>query len=199
MAPDSAPVARVPTLIEAYPYPWDGIIPRLIVREGGEVDDPDDRGGHTKHGITERVWRAHLVDRGEPWRPVSSITVADAAEVYWVRYVQDVHLRLEALPCGPVLLEVMLDTALLFGPARAARWLQRAIAWCRPGMPIVVDGVIGAKTRVLLAGCDERRLIGCMVAERCLRHAKVCQEDASQVRFIGGWITRATGWLLKAG
>jgi lysozyme family protein len=109
---------------------------RAMMRwEKGYADHPRDPGGKTMDGVTERVFHAWLNRRGEPLRPVRSITEAEKMAIYRTQYWDAVSA--EELPPGLDL--VVFDAAVNSGPGRAARWLQAALG-------VAQDGQIGNVT-----------------------------------------------------
>lgn len=103
---------------------------RLIGHEGGYVDHPDDPGGATRWGVTERVARANGY-RGA----MRDFPLSDARRIYRALYWDAV--RADELP--PAVRFDVFDAAVNSGVAQAAKWLQRAIG-------VRDDGVIGPAT-----------------------------------------------------
>ena len=133
----------------------DQIIDDLIEREGGYVHDPADRGGPTKHGITQRAlraWRGHAVTADD----VRHLTEEEARAIYHRRYVSEPGFT--TLP-DPLRAQVV-DDGVMSGPRQAVRDLQRAIG-C-----VQVDGVLGPKTRRALARQGHRVVHARLIQER---------------------------------
>ncbi len=71
-------------------------VERTMLFEGGWSDDPDDRGGRTKYGITEGTWQTFR-NRGL-WKgailpsDVANITREHAIHVYMHLYWDEIHL-----------------------------------------------------------------------------------------------------------
>ena len=66
----------------------DQILDDVIRREGSYVHDPQDRGGPTKYGITQRTlraWRGQAVTAED----VRQVTRDEARAIYRRRYVDD--------------------------------------------------------------------------------------------------------------
>lgn len=103
---------------------------RVIAHEGGFVDHPDDPGGATRFGVTERVARENGY-RGS----MRDFPLAEARRIYRAKYWDAV--RADELPAA-VRFDVF-DAAINSGPAQAIRWLQRAIG-------VRDDGVVGPAT-----------------------------------------------------
>lgn len=102
----------------------------LLETEGGYVNDPDDPGGETNHGITVAVARQNGYHG-----PMRSIPMSIVEHIYKKKY-WDV-CKCDDLP-STIRFEVF-DTAVNQGPVMAAKFLQRALR-------INDDGVIGQRT-----------------------------------------------------
>lgn len=154
----------------------DNIIAKIIVREGGdrETNDPLDKGGRTKFGISEAA-NPDLWKNGPP-------TLEMAVKRYKERYcagfdqIQDASVA-----------EFLIDWAVLSGRNAAIKGLQRAVG-------TKVDGMLGPHT----IGETNRRVSGLvnkLVKERVLHVAAIVKADPSQVRFLKGWLNRALEFL----
>ena len=109
--------------------------------EGGYSDHPDDPGGATMKGVTQRVYHSWLRDQGLPTRPVRSIKQHELEAIYRWRYWGPAHCA--ELP-DPLDI-IHMDAAVNTGYRQAIRLLQRAAG-------STVDGVWGPMTR---AAVDE--------------------------------------------
>ena len=139
----------------------------LILRlEGGDTNDPLDRGGFTRFGIAQA---------SHPNIDVAALTKADAAEIYLNQYWKP--LRCGDMP--PAVAIVAFDCAVNQGPGIAARLLQRAAR-------VREDGVIGPHTLAAISGAPEAVLDDFMVG-RLLRYTDTGNFD----RFGKGWFARA--------
>ena len=99
----------------------EAMIAQLIAREGGYVDDPADRGGRTRYGITEAVARAQGY-RGD----MRALPKAQAADIY--RRLYWLQPRLDAVAAlAPRLAAELFDTGTNMGPAIAAGFLRRTL------------------------------------------------------------------------
>lgn len=99
--------------------------------EGGRVDHPNDPGGRTNLGITQRVYDRWRSRQGLPARDVFDIERTEADAIYRASYWS-------AAGCDelgwPIVL-VQFDTAVNCGVSRALRWLadsaQDPVAYCQ--------------------------------------------------------------------
>ena len=57
----------------------------VLEREGGYVNDPDDKGGATNKGITQNTYNSWLKSVGKPAKDVKNITDAEVKEIYFKR------------------------------------------------------------------------------------------------------------------
>lgn len=151
--------------------------------EGAHTNDPVDRGGATRYGITEAVARRHGYTGS-----MAELPYELAAEIYRADYWAP--LRLDELTSERVADKVF-DLAVNMGPAAGARILQRAIVI--NGGDLVVDGRVGPATLGAaneLASRHELALLAGVVGFAFQRYERLVERDPSQSRFIRGWLSR---------
>lgn len=99
------------------------IMKHVYVAEGGFVDDPDDRGGRTNKGVTQRAFDAYNKKNGLPLKDVKDITTEEATEFYRKEYwiasgadkIEDKNLAY-----------MHFDTAVNHGVGRAKKLLEQS-------------------------------------------------------------------------
>ena len=94
----------------------------VLKDEGGNDDDPDDPGGRTSRGITQREYDAWRKERGLPTLDVWAAPQTDIEGIYKTEYWDP---SCDAFPTG--LDYLYFDMAVNAGPYRAAVLLQRAL------------------------------------------------------------------------
>ena len=155
------------------------IIDGIIKREGGYVDNPADRGGATKYGITLNTlgaWRKRLVTRDD----MKELEEAEAFAIYDSEFLVKPKISL----IDNVSLRIfLLDSAVQHGPGRAIRWLQKAA-----GAP--VDGILGPVSLMAINRLDSDTLYKKLVAERCRFYGRLITKDPTQAVFAAGWANR---------
>lgn len=177
-----------------------GLIDRLIKREGGYVDHPFDPGGPTKYGVTQIAIddynRLMALEGGAPLQKVpAAIDRADAEAVhrkilssYHFDQIQDYLTR-----------EHVFDMATNHGPGRSILLLQEALNG--NGYPVSVDGVLGPETRDALHAAvtdvaSRRRLNNELVRLREEFYRKLVRQVPSKKTFEKGWLDRARSFRL---
>ena len=182
---------------------WDQVCTRVLRIEGGHVDDPVDRGGETKYGISLRFLKAAggLDANGDGFGDLdlNFDTVLDGQDIRALTPEIARSIYLKHFFIGPELWSLlrpydaaMFDQAVNGGTTAAIKILQRALN--RQGKPYLkVDGVLGPKTRAALA---ERLRYGYPVLqavreEAAERYRAIVRADPSQKRFLKGWERRA--------
>jgi len=103
---------------------------RLLGNEGGFVDHPQDPGGATNYGITQRVARAHGYQGDMRNLPIS-MAIGIYESDYWN------PIKADQLPDS--LRFHVFDAAVNSGPSQAIKWLQQAAG-------VTQDGIIGPRT-----------------------------------------------------
>lgn len=130
-------------------------IAEVIRREAGYVNDPQDSGGETNHGITKAVARAYGYQGA-----MRDLPVAVAQDIYLQRYwIEPGFALVDGI--APVLAECLLDYGVLTGQSTAAKHLQRSLNHLnRQGADyadVQVDGRIGQRTLEALAAYKAKR------------------------------------------
>lgn len=159
--------------------------------EGGEVNHPADRGGHTKYGVADAAdgkkdGMADLNRDGRPDIAIRDLTPAHAGPFYRTNYWLPARCdRVESV-C-PLIAIALFDGAVHHGPGRSVRQLQQALG-------IMADGVLGSLTlRVLAAktGRDGgRALLLALLEVRASFMLGIVRKDPSQWVNAWGWINR---------
>ena len=170
----------------------DEIIENVIRTEGGYVNDPADRGGETKYGITAAAARRNGYDG-----PIRDLPIELARRIYAKRYV--IEPRFDQVARIDVDVgEELIDTGVNMGPGRAAEWLQRWLNGLNSEgryEDLFVDGRVGKATLdALQAFLDWRRYDGKRVLLRGLngiqatRYLELAEARRDQRRFLFGWV-----------
>ena len=116
----------------------------VLKHEGGYVDDPDDRGGATNHGITQATladWRGKAVTAAD----VKAMTSTEAAAIYKARYWDKMNLDQIV---SQKLAEAVMEFGVNAGIKTAGKALQRAAHWVHGAGAgkLVEDSAIGPIT-----------------------------------------------------
>jgi lysozyme family protein len=163
----------------------------VLKHEGGYSDHPNDPGGATNFGITQRTFDAYQRDRGGPTYPVRNLkhpeVLAFYHAVFWT------PMGLDRLP--PEVALLVLDGAVNSGPRAGTLFAQRAYNIMRPTGwdEIKEDGVIGPNTRSALTkayGNAPKALLTCMLGERYLHFSVLVRRDDKFRSFMRGWANR---------
>jgi len=156
---------------------------RFVLRqEGGFVDNPDDPGGATNHGITQATYDRYRASQGVAPQAVSQITDAEVAEIYQTQYWSMCRCDvLEGLDGGLAL--AVFDTSVNSGVGEASRMLQQLLE-------VTADGVIGPQTLAALAGRDLKRLAEDYLWARLGFDAGIAQRRLNSRQFLLAWVNR---------
>lgn len=154
--------------------------------EGFYSNDPADRGGATKFGISLRFLKGLPKSAGDLDRDgdvdiddIRFVTLDQARSIYRDQFWNE--CRCGDLPPG--LDTVMLCTAVNHGPGYAKKLLQESLR-------VAVDGQIGDKTLAAARGARLAELIPEMLSRRALFYADIVRSNSTQARFERGWYRR---------
>jgi lysozyme family protein len=154
------------------------LVERVLAHEGGFIDHPQDPGGATNFGITERVARANGY-RGHMRNLPRETAVAIYRKGYWDAVNGD------QLPAA-VAFQVF-DAAVNHGVGNASRWIQRAAG-------VADDGKLGPVSMAAIAKADPADLVLRFNAVRLEFYTKL----TTWPTFGKGWARRVAGNLQLA-
>ncbi|MDM7458845.1 MAG: holin-associated N-acetylmuramidase [Paracoccus sp. (in: a-proteobacteria)] len=177
---------------------------QIVQREGGFVNDPDDPGGATKHGVTVGTMRSLGLDLNRDGRvdaaDVRALTRAQAEQIFIEHYFHKPRLAELPLQLQPGVFDMYVNAG-----ANAVKILQRLVT--RMGFPTTADGVIGPRTIAAVRSADRAAPLHLAdaygIARRNYYYALADQRPASR-KFArsksgakGGWIIRAEEFIAR--
>jgi lysozyme family protein len=154
----------------------------LIGIEGGYVNDPTDRGGETKYGISKRSY---------PNLDIKNLTLEKAKEIYledyWKGSGSHHMLKYE------LALELF-DTGVNMGQSMSRIFLQEALNLMnRNGQDfpdLDVDGKLGPITITAYKKVDDKILLKVLNGLQFSRYVWICKERPDQEKYFNGWMKR---------
>ena len=173
------------------------IIDEIISREGGYVNNPKDKGGATKYGITERVAR----DAGYHG-DMRDLPRSFAASVYEKTFYVRPGFDDVALISTPLAV-VLTDAGVLCGPGSPSVWLQRTLNVLNREQKLYkdlkTDGSIGHNTIAALGsflearGKDGERVLLTAMNGLLVNHfITITEARAANEEFTYGWLLNRT-------
>jgi lysozyme family protein len=149
----------------------------LFKNEGGYANNPNDKGGDTKYGISKRAF---------PDVDIANLTEEQAKEIYYANYWPPFANYPDRLAIK------MFDLAVNMGHAQAVKILQRALR-CIGIEGINDDGILGSKTSqaVGLALHNIELLLVAIRSEAAGVYRLLAEKDTKQNCFLEGWLRRA--------
>lgn len=174
----------------------------IVAREGGFVNDPDDPGGMTKHGITlktlARLGADYTGDGRTDAADLRALTRADAARLLVEHYYH--RPRLDRLPVAlqPPVFDMQVNAG-----ATAVRILQKLLN--ELGESLAVDGAVGERTAAAAArqaARDPQLLADAYGIARRNHYYRLADLRPASRKYVrtrdggkGGWILRAEAFL----
>lgn len=169
----------------------------------GELsDNPNDKGGRTYSGISQKFnpawagWATIESMRSTPNFPdcLKQSTVLGGQVLafykanYWDVLKADQYV-------DQLLATELFDLGVNCGTGIAGEFLQRSLNVLNNGgtkyADISVDGEIGAGTISALAKANTKDVLKCVVALQGNRYVEICEKNGTQEEFMSGWIRRA--------
>lgn len=198
-------------VVEGYSERYAEAFRKLLGIEGGFVDDPADRGGATKYGISLRFLKAAGdidedldgyadfdldFDGDIDGRDIRKLSLGDARYLYLKFFWEELECESFPEPIG----EMLFDQGVNGGNHAARKLLQRAINYVIAShsyrtASLKIDGQIGPQTRSMLDSMIARHGVDEIVQEYRFvvkdRYKAIVRRNPSQARFLNGWLNRA--------
>jgi lysozyme family protein len=176
----------------------ESIAAEIVRREGGYVNDPDDPGGATNHGVTIHTMRRLGLDLNRDGKvdtaDVRALAPAQAVEIYVRHYFEEPKIHLLPPPLHATVFDMQVNAG-----NNAVRILQRLLGHF--GVPVKDDGSIGPLTvsaaQTVMDKAPDHLADAYGIARRNYYYAIGDRRPASrkyarrQDGGKGGWIVRA--------
>ncbi|MFT5880188.1 MAG: lysozyme family protein [Moritella sp.] len=166
----------------------DGMIQDVLNREGGFVDHPDDRGGPTKYGITQKTlskYYGHAATTIE----VKALSIEVAEEIYKRNYYYGPSIDSLVAAIQPFIF----DSAVNHGPRRAIKFVQSVCNQAGYGSALTEDGAMGPNTRRAQEWAFNEMgetFLEALIEERKNFYLMIAHSRPSQKVFLKGWMNR---------
>lgn len=174
--------------------PFEEALEMLLEIEGGFVDDPEDCGGATCMGVTQRVYDAYRKTCGLEFRSVSEIDEAEACQIYLDEYWRPARCHELSSISVPVAQEVF-EVSVHCGVHLGGALLQQACNCLRlpdSGL-LTVDGVCGPITRSAVARLCVDHELALFTAQNGEQYKFYCllqERNPKDSKFMRGWMKR---------
>ena len=164
---------------------FDEIIEEVLEAEGGFVNDPDDLGGATNFGVTQKSYSAFL-GRNASVEDVKNMTREEAKECYKKDFWNPA--KVDRLPEN--LRHIYFDMVVNMGRKNAGKIIQQAVNTKKNQTLLEVDGIVGSGTLSQVTGLTLKDVL----VERSMFFANNCFDGSRfakrtrQNKFLRGWI-----------
>jgi len=153
---------------------FDRAIEKTLIHEGGDkfTSDPNDRGGDTKFGISQRAY---------PELDIKSLTEKAAKEIYKRDYWDKV--KADQINSQQVA-ENIFDTAVNMG-VRTASLMAQEVLDIKPA-----DGIIGPQSLEHINVASVDLFISKYTLLKVSHYVEICRKNKSQKKYLLGWMNR---------
>ena len=162
------------------------LVPFILSKEGGYVNDKDDSGGATNFGITLATWRKVGYDKNGDGvinkEDIKLLTEDDFHRVfkrnYWDACKAD-------LINDQSVANMLVDFAYNSGVARVSKFIQKIVC-------VTADGIIGSKTIQAINNYPrgQRQLFATLRQRRINYLNGIVIANPTQKKFYNGWMNR---------
>ena len=171
---------------------------QIVQREGGYVNDPDDPGGATNHGVTIHTMRRLGLDLNRDGRvnasDVRQLSRAQAVEIFIDHYFHKPGISKLPQPLHASVFDMQVNAG-----SNAVKILQRLTQ--KMGIDCAADGVIGPQTIAAVSRAFDsapQHMVDAYGIERRNYYFRLGDKRVASRKYArsraggkGGWITRA--------
>lgn len=152
-------------------------LPVILRNEGGYSNDPQDPGGATNYGITQKTYNDYRTSRVLSKENVKNITPAEVSSIYEMNYWKPAYC--DSIPADLRLIHF--DNAVNCGVGTANLMLQDAAG-------VKMDGVIGIITLTQLQ--IQPFIYTKYIARRMSKYTSIVAHSPVMLKFLPSWINR---------
>jgi lysozyme family protein len=163
---------------------FESAISEVLLAEGGYVDHPDDRGGPTNYGITQKTL-SDFLGREATKEEVRSMTIDTVRQIYKSNYWDRLKL---SFVIDSRLSNVIFDQAVNRGTRRVAEQIQKIVG-------VKQDGIIGPLTLKAINNMDSKKMLLNFIKQSQDAYVSIVTHNPSQLVFLSGWIKRTHKFL----
>lgn len=145
-------------------------VQKTLVHEGGYVDNPNDPGGATNHGITQKDM---------PGVDMKTVTPEQAAVYYQEHYWKALYSQIDS----QLVAEKLFDMGVLLGIGMAVRILQLTLG-------ITVDGGFGQQSLQAVNEAEEVSLLRDYKTNLATHFVNIANAKPTSRIFLVGWLRR---------
>lgn len=169
----------------------------VLKHEGGYVNHPDDRGGATNLGVTQRVFDKYQRSLSRKPKSVRHMTDKEAYEIYKHNYWKAMDLDIcESEQIAICLFDQAVNTGLRSTTTRVQRVLKMVPRWFN----LIADGRMGPKTMAAINNLNEEETL-LFLAEFFKAsqqyYVAIVKRRPNQIVFLRGWLNRSYNLLAQ--
>lgn len=151
---------------------FDIAIQKTLGHEGLLSNDPDDSGGLTKYGISQRAY---------PNEDIANLTIDRAKFIYKRDYWDSA--KLDSIVSQKIA-ESIFDFAVNAGVETSVRFAQEVVG-------TDADGIVGKNTIYAINIFNERLFMAEFRLKKIERYVGIIDKKPTQIKYLKGWIKRA--------
>ena len=156
--------------------------PKLWRLEGGFVNDPNDKGGATNHGVTLNAYEVYCLQQGKK-KP----TVEDLKNLSWDEFVDITKMHYWNRWQADKIINQSLAELLVDWTYNSGSW---GVKIPQKVLGLVDDGIVGNKTLFVVNSNDAQKVFDKIWAARKEFFEGIVKRDPSQKKFLAGWLNR---------
>lgn len=167
---------------------------KMIVWEGGFVDDPSDAGGFTYRGLTKKNnpnWAGwHIVEKNMPLKRGQVIKDDRLEGMVQAHYLNHYWYRVQADKVNNQAIATFLFDWYVNSGYHAIKALQKVVG-------VAPDGIMGPQTLAAVNGGCQEEIFNQFKKLRENFYRNIVKNTTSQAKFLTGWLNRSNSFTFQ--
>lgn len=163
---------------------FDKAFNEVIGFEGGYVNNPNDKGGETKYGISKRSY---------PNIDIKNLTLDEAKEIYYKDFWNTSFIELSLIDDENIAIELF-DTGVNMGVKISSKLLQESLNLMNRNQSdwadLKIDGYCGLKTLKAYKKARKSILLKVLNGMQFNIYKEIVEKNPKQELFFNGWMKR---------
>lgn len=162
-------------------------VDKTLVFEGGLADNPNDPGGRTYKGVTQRVYNSYRQGKGLPLQDVALMSDDECYDIYEHQYfIPTFAPQIADIKCQ----WKVFDIGVNMGVSRSLKFTQSLIG-------VVADGQFGSKSQDALSKYQlvsgwQTSMVNSLCTMQAQRYKDLVVANPKLQEFLKGWLRRAS-------
>ncbi len=164
---------------------------KMLIHEGGYVNDPDDPGGETYKGVSRKIH-----SKWDGWMIVDTLKIQSGfpanleKDAGLQQMIEDFYQTMfwDSIRGDKIESQLIAESIFDFGVNAGIR---TSVILAQMAVDAAADGIIGPKTLAALNSSDEEKFLAEFTIAKIARYINIVKKRPASKKYFYGWVRRA--------